>query len=116
MEIADARSLFTPETTYLNTATYGLPPRTSVEAFEAALDEWRHGRTQFHGWDESVGRARRAFAQLAGVPVDDVAVGGTVSAFAGLVAAALPDGARVLAVEGDFTSVLFPFLAQAPRG
>ena len=31
-------------------------------------------------------------------------------------AAALPDGARVLAVEGDFTSVLFPFLAQESRG
>jgi selenocysteine lyase/cysteine desulfurase len=116
MEIAEARSLFAPETTYLNTATYGLPPRTAIEAFDAALEEWRHGRTQFHGWDESVGRARRAFARLARVPVDDVAVGGTVSAFAGLVAAALPDGARVLAVEGDFTSVLFPFLAQAPRG
>ncbi|HYI17224.1 MAG TPA: aminotransferase class V-fold PLP-dependent enzyme [Solirubrobacteraceae bacterium] len=116
MEIADARRLFSPEGTYLNTATYGLPPRTAIEAMGPALDEWRHGRTQFEHWDESVGRARRAFAALAHVDPADVAVGGTVSAFAGLVAAALPDGARVLAVEGDFTSVLFPFLAQAPRG
>ena len=116
MEIADARQLFAPEPTYLNTATYGLPPRTAVEALEAAVDEWRHGRTEFHGWDESVGRSRRAFARLARVDPGDVAVGGQVSAFAGLVAAALPDGARVLGVEGDFTSVLFPFLAQEPRG
>ena len=116
MEIADARPLFTPEPTYLNTATYGLPPRTAVDALEEAVDEWRHGRTGFHGWDESVGWARRTFALLTGVEEDDVAIGGSVSAFGGLVAAALPDGARVLAVEGDFTSVLFPFLAQAPRG
>jgi selenocysteine lyase/cysteine desulfurase len=116
MEIADARPLFAPEGAYLNTATYGLPPRTAIEALEAALDEWRHGRTQFHGWDASVGRARAAFARLGGVGAADVAVGSTVSGFMGLVAAALPGGARVLAVEGEFTSVLFPFLAQVPRG
>ena len=116
MELAEAQRLFSPEGTYLNTATYGLPPRTALEAMQPALDEWRHGRTQFQRWDESVGRARRAFAALAHVDPAEVAVGGTVSGFAGLVAAALPDGARVLAVEGDFTSVLFPFLAQAPRG
>jgi selenocysteine lyase/cysteine desulfurase len=116
MDLAQAQRLFSPEGTYLNTATYGLPPRTAMEAMQRALDEWRHGRTQFQHWDESVGRARRAFAALAHVDAGDVAVGGTVSEFAGLVAAALPDGARVLAVEGDFTSVLFPFLAQAPRG
>jgi selenocysteine lyase/cysteine desulfurase len=116
MEIADAHELFTPELAYLNTATYGLPPREAVLALESALDEWRGGRTQFYGWDESVGRSRRAFARIAGVDAGDVAIGGQVSAFAGLVAAALPRGARVLGVEGDFTSVLFPFLAQAPRG
>jgi len=116
MEIADARPLFSPEGTYLDTATYGLPPRTAFEDFETAADEWRHGRTEFHGWDESVARARAAFAQLARVDAGDVAVGSAVSAFAGLVATALPAGARVLCVEGDFTSVLFPFLVQAPRG
>ena len=116
MEIADAHELFTAELAYLNTATYGLPPRAAVAALETALDEWRHGRTQFYGWDESVGRSRRAFARIAGVDAGDVAIGGQVSAFAGLVAAALPSRARVLGVEGDFTSVLFPFLAQEPRG
>jgi selenocysteine lyase/cysteine desulfurase len=116
MQLADAQRLFSPEGAYLNTATYGLPPRTGVEALLAAADEWRHGRTGFHGWDESVGRSRAAFARLARVAVADVAIGPAVSYFAGLVAAALPAGARVLAVEGDFTSVLWPFLAQAGRG
>jgi selenocysteine lyase/cysteine desulfurase len=113
--LAAARQLFSPETAYLNTATYGLPPRTAFEALSAAADEWRHGRTGFDGWDRSVGAARAAFARLAGVEPGDVAIGGAVSAFAGLVAAALPPGARVLCAEEDFTSVLFPFLAQEAR-
>ena len=116
MRIADAQAQFSPEGAYLNTATYGLPPRSAVAAMAAAADEWRHGRTGFDGWDRSVDAARAAFARIAGVAAGDVAIGPAVSAFAGIVAAALPPGARVLAVEGDFTSVLFPFLAQEPRG
>src|SRR5215210_1424809 len=104
--LAAARRLFSPEGAYLNTATYGLPPRTAFDALAAAADEWRHGRTGFDGWDRSVGAARARFARLAGVADDDVAIGSAASMFAGLVAAALPRGARVLAVEGDFTSVL----------
>jgi hypothetical protein len=42
----------------------------------------------------------------------DVAVGSQVSAFVGLVAAPLPSGGRVLAAEGEFTSLVFPFLAR----
>ena len=114
--LAAAQRLFSPEYAYLNTATYGLPPRTAVEAFAAATDEWRHGRTGYDGWDRSVGAARATFARLAGVDTGDVAIGSALSAFAGLVAASLPPAARVLAAEEDFTSLLFPFLAQERRG
>jgi selenocysteine lyase/cysteine desulfurase len=41
-----------------------------------------------------------------------VAVGGAVSPFVGLVAASLPDGSRVLSTEAEFTSALWPFMAQ----
>jgi selenocysteine lyase/cysteine desulfurase len=97
---------------YVNTATYGLPPRPSVEALEGALDEWRHGRTSFEGWDRSVGRSRAAFAALVGAAPEDVAVANQVSPLVATVAHSLPAGARVVAVEGDFTSLLFPFLAR----
>jgi selenocysteine lyase/cysteine desulfurase len=43
-------------------------------------------------------------------------VGGQVSVFAGLIAASLPAGSEVLTAAGDFTSILFPFHAQAARG
>jgi selenocysteine lyase/cysteine desulfurase len=110
-----AQRLFSPENAYLNTATYGLPPRPAVEAMQAAADEWRHGRTGFHGWDRSVAAARATYARLAGVHAGDVAIGSAVSAFTGVVGAALPRGARVLCAEGDFASVLFPFLAREGR-
>ncbi len=51
-----------------------------------------------------------------GTAPERVAIGNQVSTFTGLVAAALPDGARVLAAEEDFTSALFPFLGHADRG
>ena len=51
-----------------------------------------------------------------GTTADRVTIGNQVSTFTALVASALPDGARVLAAEEDFTSVLFPFLAHADRG
>lgn len=114
--LAAAQALFSPDGAYLNTATYGLPPRTAFVAFMAAAEEWRHGRTGFDGWDRSVDAARAAFARLANVEISDVAVGSTASASAGLVGAALRPGARVLTAREDFTSVLFPFLAQEARG
>jgi selenocysteine lyase/cysteine desulfurase len=110
VDIAAAQRLFSPEGAYLNTATYGLPPRTAYEALQRVADEWRHGRTGFLGWDRSVGAARAAYARLAGVDAGDVATGPAVSMFAAIIAASLPPGARVLCVEGDFTSILFPFM------
>jgi selenocysteine lyase/cysteine desulfurase len=50
------------------------------------------------------------------VPPEQVAVGTQVSAFVGLVALSLEPGTRVVCPEEDFTSLLFPLLAQEPRG
>jgi len=50
---------------------------------------------------------------LTGEEVDTlVSVGATVSGLLGLVASALPAGARVVSVEGEFTSLLWPFLVR----
>ena len=113
MRIADARGLWQPETTYLNTASYGLPPRPAWEALQAALADWRAGRTSWEHWGDSAEAARAAFARMCSVPVEWVAIGANASTMVGLAAAALPDGARVLSAEGEFTSALWPFLAQA---
>jgi selenocysteine lyase/cysteine desulfurase len=112
LSLEEARTLFAPETTYLNTASFGLPPRPAWDALQAALGDWRGGRTSWERWGDSTEAARAAFAELVGVPVERVAVGANVSSLVGLVAASLPDGARVLSTEPEFTSVTWPFLAQ----
>jgi len=101
---------------YCNTATLGLPPRRTVEALADALEQWRTGRGDAVAFDEVVERARASYAWLVGVAPSAVAVGSQVSPLVGLVAASLLAGSEVLCAEGDFTSVSFPFLAQAGRG
>jgi selenocysteine lyase/cysteine desulfurase len=108
--------LWDAEPGYLNTATYGLPPHQTLRELRLVLDGWRGGRTNRGVWEESVERARHSFGRLVGADTADVAIGGTVSALVGLVAAALPDGARVLVPDIEFTSNVFPYLVHAGRG
>ena len=111
-----AQEEFEPTGIYVNTASIGLPPRRTVDALNEAIGTWWAGRAEAAGYDELVNRARQLFASLVGTTPERVAIGNQVSTFTALVATALPDGARVLAAEEDFTSVLFPFLAHADRG
>jgi selenocysteine lyase/cysteine desulfurase len=116
LSVADARAEFSPGVVYLNTASLGLPPRRSLTALHQALDAWRSGQAQPPDYDEPVARSRAAFAALVGVDQARVAVGSQVSVFAGLVAASVPPGGEVLLARGEFTSMVFPFLAQESRG
>ncbi|MBD0329976.1 MAG: aminotransferase class V-fold PLP-dependent enzyme [Thermoleophilia bacterium] len=111
-----SHELWQPAAPYLDTASYGLPPRPAFEAVESALGDWRAGRIGWEHWDASTGRAREAFARLVGVDARQVATGATVSQLVGLLAASLPSGSRVVAPEVDFASLLFPWLAHADRG
>ena len=112
MTVAEARALWEPHGVYLNTASYGLPPRPAWDALQAALADWRTGRTSWEHWGDSTEAARASFARLAGVPLEWVATGSTVSGLVGLVAASLPRGSRVLSTQAEFTSLLWPFMAQ----
>ena len=101
---------------YLNTASIGVPPASAAAAVAEAVHRWSRGLDGAADFDASVASARAAFADLVGVPSERVASGATVSQLVGLVAAGVPDGARVLVAENEFTSVTFPFAAQADRG
>jgi selenocysteine lyase/cysteine desulfurase len=101
-----------PEVPYLNTASVGLPPRVAWDALQTALENWRAGRGVWEEWSESTTRARSSFARLLGVDESAVAVGATAAELVGLVAGAVPAGSRVLTAEGDFTSILYPWVAQ----
>jgi selenocysteine lyase/cysteine desulfurase len=110
------RDSFTPVPGYLNAATLGLPTHGTVAAVRSTLEEWQAGRCRPLDFDTAVTRSRRAYARLVHTGAERVAVGSQTSVFAGLVASALPDGADVVTVEGDFTSLVFPFLVHADRG
>jgi selenocysteine lyase/cysteine desulfurase len=110
--IAEAQALFSAEGTYLNTASYGLPPEPAWDALQRALEDWRHGRTSWEDWGEDTDRARAVFARLVKTRSEHVAIGSTVSGLVGLVAASLPAGTRVVVPDIEFTSTLFPFMVQ----
>jgi selenocysteine lyase/cysteine desulfurase len=105
------RSAFASKGVYLDSATYGLPPAAALDEFASVTAGWAAGSYDPLSCDEAVARARGAFARLHGVQAADVAIGHQVSPLVGLVAGSVPRGAGVLAPDGDFTSLLFPFLA-----
>lgn len=106
---------FSPQNTYLNTATVGLPCHASLTAMQQDITNWQHGELDPLRYDTLITRCRALFAGLLGVSADWVAVGNQVSPFVGLLAQSLSPGARVLAADNDFTSVLFPFFVRQPE-
>lgn len=108
--------MWNAEPGWLNTASYGLPPRPAWEALQAALADWRVGATSWEPWDESTTRSRESFARLVGADAADVFVGSTVSAALAPIATALPDGAKVLTDDVEFTSNVFPWKVHEDRG
>jgi len=110
--LARARAEFGRTSGYLAAASMGLPCRGTVEALRADLDAAFDGGRTPADYEEVVARGRALYAQLADVGVDDVALGSQTSVLAGLVAAWLPAGSEVLTVEGEFTSMTYPFLVR----
>ncbi|MEU0091559.1 aminotransferase class V-fold PLP-dependent enzyme [Kribbella sp. NPDC006257] len=114
--VSEFVELWEPQPGWLNTASYGLPPRVGWEALQAALRDWRVGATSWEPWDESTTRSRESFARIVGAPVADVFVGSTVSAAMAPIADSLPDGSTVLVDDIEFTSNVFPWKVHEDRG
>lgn len=102
--------------TYLDTATYGLPPEPTIRVMREALDAWQAGTAGWVEWDRQSERARAAFAQLIGAPPSRVALLPSVSVGVGMVASALRPGERVVVPAAEFRSVLYPLLVARERG
>jgi selenocysteine lyase/cysteine desulfurase len=109
-ELAAAISSFGDPRGYLAVASIGIPPRQAVEALTADLAAWSAADRDPQGYDPVIERTRASYASLVGVHPDRVAQGVATSVFASVVAAAVPEGAEVLSVEGDFSSIMFPFI------
>ncbi|WP_156163679.1 aminotransferase class V-fold PLP-dependent enzyme [Demequina subtropica] len=105
----DIASAFRPAPGYLDTPSYGLPARATAAAVRHAVRAWERGTLDPVALDGAVDRMRVAFAALVGTRAEDIALAGSTSQVVGMVAASLPDGARVVIAEGDFSSVMLPF-------
>jgi len=116
MDLNEARAQWDAEPGWLNTATHGLPPHRAYTDLTRAQEAWRVGRGDMDTWQAAGERARAAFAGLTGVPTNEVMAGASVSALLAPFAAALPAGSRVVVPDIEFTSNLFPWLVQEPRG
>jgi selenocysteine lyase/cysteine desulfurase len=115
VDIVKAVKFWEPEPGWLNTASYGIPPRPALEALQGPLDEWRHGVTGWDKWDTATNRARSAFARLVGAPSQDITVGMAVAQILAPVATSLPRGSRVVIPDIEQTSNLFPLAGPGPR-
>ncbi|WBU38420.1 aminotransferase class V-fold PLP-dependent enzyme [Homoserinibacter sp. YIM 151385] len=98
---------------YLAVASIGLPPASAVEAMTADLAAWARADRDPQGYDPVIARTREHYGRLVGVPVERIAIGSQTSVLASLVATSLPDGAEVLVVGSDFSSIVFPFQQRA---
>jgi len=105
-----ARREFTGGRDYLAACTVGLPSRATRRAVVADLDASASGRPDLAAYCAAVERSRALFASLVGVGAERVAIGSQTSVAAGMVASALPHGAEVLVPDGEFSSLVLPFI------
>lgn len=97
---------------YLAVAACGLPTDETVLALQHDLALWSSARRNPMVYDGIVERTRASYASLVGVLPDRVAAGSQTSVLISVIAAAVPAGAEVLCVDGDFSSVIYPFLQR----
>jgi selenocysteine lyase/cysteine desulfurase len=118
-DLAAIRAQFHPADgiTYLDSATYGLPPQATVDALDRATRAWQAGTGDWvTDWDAPTDRAPRDFARLIGAAEDTIATIPASSVGTGLVAGTLTRHDEVVVPADEFTSSLFPVLVAKERG
>jgi selenocysteine lyase/cysteine desulfurase len=116
VSLAEVRALFDPApgTIYLDSATYGLPPRPTLEAMQQALRAWQTGTADWvRDWDTRGETCREAFAKLIGVGPETIALLPSASVGVGTIAASLTANDNIVVPDDEFTSLLFPLLVAA---
>ena len=116
--LAAARAEFSPEPgwAFLDTATFGLPPRATTARIAEALDGWRLGSIDWYAHDVAAESARVDFASLLGVDAGEVALLPSISIGVGVVAAGLRPDTEVLLPDDEYSSVILPMLVAESRG
>ncbi len=117
LTLTQAKTAYAPTIgRYLAACTLGLPTIKTTTALREDGERWARGEASPADYTADIAAARQSYAALVGVAAGAVAIGSQASVLAAMVAASVPDGAEVLCVDGDFSSMVFPFLQQAHRG
>lgn len=114
--VAAARAEFTVRPGYLAACTMGVPSRATQAAMRADAEQWAIGDCCADRYGTVVERVRSLYSTLVGIDAGRTALGSQASVQTAILAASVPDNAEVLCVDGDFSSIVFPFIAQAHRG
>jgi selenocysteine lyase/cysteine desulfurase len=116
-DIATTLELFRRERrlAYLDTATYGTPPRTTIRALESALTALQSGAGEWEEWEAEAEHARALFARLVRTTAGQIALLPAASAAASLVVSTLDTDAEVVICPDDHPSVTLPVLVWAKR-
>ncbi|ACU54386.1 aminotransferase class V [Acidimicrobium ferrooxidans DSM 10331] len=112
----DLKEAFVGGPRFLDTASYGLPPRREVAALEQALARWSSGTADWYDeWLRATDVARGHLARLLGTDSTAVTTGPTTSVLVALLATTVEPGSRVVVPDIEFTSNVFPWLVIAQR-
>src|SRR5258705_1028585 len=96
---------------YVDSASYGLPPKATIAALNEALDQWRTGSADWIvDWDPAGEDCRALMAEILSVPTDEIALLPAVSAGVAALAASLQPTDEVVIPTDEFNSLLLPFL------
>jgi len=100
--------------TYLDTASYGLPPASTIAALRGALDAWASGAADWvTDWDGAGDQCRDLIAPVIGCPPAEVSLQPAVSVGAAIALTSVAAGDEILAPADEFASILLPALAAA---
>ncbi|HEY1315710.1 MAG TPA: aminotransferase class V-fold PLP-dependent enzyme [Gaiella sp.] len=102
---------------YLDTASYGLPPRATVRALEDALHAWQTASAQWAEWDRVGEECRALAAGVFDAAPGEISLIPAVSVGVGVLAASLTEHDEVVVPDDEFRSLLMPLLAaERTRG
>ena len=110
------RNDFQPTNHFLDTATIGIPPVEAVRAMGTTLRQWQDGTLDVKAIDQTIRSSCENFAKIIATDPTNVGILSQVSTASAIMAASLPQGAKVLVAKEDFTSVIFPFLVLENLG
>ena len=110
--LQDAIDSFVSPRRFLAAASIGLPTRATLAAAHADLDLWAASRRSPADYEPTVAATRAHYASLVGVGVDRVAIGSQTSVLTSVFASSAPTGCEILCVDGDFSSMVFPFMQR----